>query len=273
VKNKLSWKLRKLKEILKDMNSVAVAYSGGVDSSFLLKIAYDVLGDKVLAVTATSSTYPKQELTNAKKFAKNIGVKHIIIGSDEIKNKKFSKNTPNRCYYCKKELFTKIKKIADKNDINYVLDGENADDTKDYRPGIKAARELCVRSPLKEAGLTKKEIRELSHKMNLKTWDKPALACLASRFPYGTRITKERLKQVELAEAFLSKMGLHQIRVRHHEKIARIEVTKNDFNKILRHKEKIVNYFKKLGFIYVTMDIEGYRTGSLNEGLKHGKAN
>ena len=271
MKNKTYEKLEKLREILKDMNRVVVAYSGGVDSTFLLKVAHGVLGDNVLAVTATSSTYPKEELIKAKNFSQKIGAKYRIIKSEEMKNKHFSKNTPNRCYYCKKELFTKIKKIAATQKINYVLDGSNVDDVRDYRPGSKAIKELCVRSPLKEAGLTKKDIRELSHEMKLETWDKPALACLASRFPYGTRITKKRLKQVEMAETFLSKLGLNQIRVRHHNEIARIEVIKDDLDKILKHKEAIADYFKKLGFTYVTMDIEGYRTGSLNEVLKYGK--
>jgi len=271
VKNKTYEKLEKLQELLKYMGGVVIAYSGGVDSTFLLKVAHDTLGNNVIAVTATSLTYPKHELVNAKKIAQNIQVKHRIVKTEEMKNKLFSKNTPNRCYYCKRELFIKIKKIATAHNINYVLDGSNADDAKDYRPGTKAIKELGVRSPLKEVGLTKKEIRDLSYKMNLETWDKPVLACLASRFPYGTKITKKRLRQIELAEKYLSNLGLHQIRVRHHDMIARIEVKKDDFNKILKQKEKIVNYFKKLGFAYITMDIEGYRTGSLNEVLKHEK--
>lgn len=271
MKNDKYKKLEKLKEILIGMDRVVIAYSGGVDSTFLLKVAHDTLGNNVIAVTASSFTYPKQELVNAKKIAQKIGVKHRIIKSDEINNKLFSKNTKNRCYYCKKELFIKIKKIAIAYNMKYVFDGSNVDDLKDYRPGTKAIEELGVKSPLKDVGMTKKEIRDLSHEMNLETWDKPVLACLASRLPYGTKITKKRLRQVELAEKFLSKLGFHQNRVRHHDTIARIEVTKEDFNKIIKQKEKILNYFKKLGFTYVTMDIEGYRTGSLNEVLKHEK--
>jgi len=254
------------------MDKAVVAYSGGTDSTFLLKVAYDVLGKNVTAVTATSLTYPKQELDQAKQLAKNIGANHIIIKSEEMTDEKFSKNTPNRCYYCKKELFSKIKKIAIAQNISYIIDGSNVDDKKDYRPGAKALIEHGVRSPLKEAGLTKKEIRELSHKMQLNSWDNPAQACLASRFPYGTRITKERLKQVERAESYLSNLGLNQIRVRYHNDIARIEATKDDFEKILKDAKKIVQQFKKLGFAYVTLDIEGYRTGSLNEVLKHEKS-
>jgi len=254
------------------MDKAIVAYSGGVDSTFLLKVAHDVLGKNVIAITATSATYPKQELDQAKKLAKNIGVKQIIIKSEEMKNEKFSKNTPNRCYYCKRELFSKIKKIAIAQNIRNIIDGSNVDDTKDYRPGTKALIEHGVRSPLREAGLTKKEIREISREMKLNSWNKPALACLASRFPYGTKITKERLKQVERAESYLSNLGLNQIRVRYHDNTARIEVKKEDFTKILKHTKKIIQQFKKLGFIYVTLDIEGYRTGSLNEVLKHEKS-
>ena len=269
--NRTYKKLEKLRQILKEMDKALLAYSGGTDSTFLLKVAHDVLGKNVIAVTANSSTYPKQELDQAKQLAKNIGVNHIIIKSEEMKNERFSKNTPNRCYYCKKELFLKIKKTAADKNISYIIDGSNVDDTKDYRPGTKALMEHAIRSPLKEAGLTKKEIREISREMKLNSWDKPAQACLASRFPYGTKITKERLKQVERAESYLSNLGLNQIRVRYHNEIARIEVTKDDSQKILKHTKKIIQQFKKLGFTYITLDIEGYRTGSLNEVLKHEK--
>lgn len=261
-------KLEQLKSNLKKMESVAIAYSGGVDSTFLVNVAQDVLGEKAIAVTATSSTYPKRELEQAKQLAKNIGIKHVIINSEETEINNFSKNPTNRCYFCKKELFSKIKQIANEENINYVLDGSNVDDTNDYRPGIKALEEFGVVSPLKEAGLTKKEIKELSRKMNLDTWDKSPFACLASRFPYGVEITKSKLEQVEKAESFLHALDIKQFRVRYHNEIARIEVSKNDFQHILKNSDEVVKKFKELGFKYITLDIEGYRIGSLNEVLK-----
>ena len=261
-------KLEKLKNNLKKMKSVAIAYSGGVDSTFLIKVAHDVLGKNAIAVTATSSTYPKRELEQAKQYTKSIGIKHITINSEETEIDNFSKNPIDRCYYCKKELFTKIKQIATEKHLNYVLDGSNVDDTTDYRPGAKALKELGVISPLKDVKLTKKEIKELSHAMHLDSWNKPAFACLASRFPYGVEITKSRLEQVENAESFLYSIGIKQFRVRYHNKIARIEVDKNDFQPILLHSDEIVKEFKELGFKYITLDIEGYRAGSLNEVFK-----
>ncbi len=261
-------KLEQLKSNLRKMKSAAIAYSGGVDSTFLINVAHEVLGEKAIAVTATSSTYPQRELEQAKKFAKNIGIKHVIINSEETEIDNFSKNPSNRCYYCKKELFSKIKQIATEEHLNYVLDGSNVDDTTDYRPGMTALEEFGVVSPLKDAGLTKQEIKELSRSMNLDTWDKPAFACLASRFPYGIEITKPRLEQVEKAESYLYSLGIKQFRVRYHNEIARIEVSKNDFQLIIKHSDEIVKKFKELGFKYITLDIEGYRTGSLNEALK-----
>jgi len=260
-------KLEQLKNNIKEMKSAAIAYSGGVDSTFLLKVSHDVLGENVIAVTATSSTYPQRELEQAKQFTKNMRIKHVIIKSEETEIDDFSKNPNDRCYYCKKELFSKIKQIANEEHFNYVLDGTNADDIDDYRPGLKALQELGVVSPLLDVGLTKKEIREISKEMNLDTWDKPAFACLASRFPYGIKITKSRLKQVEKAEMFLHAIGLKQFRVRYHNEIARVEVLKEDFQTILNHSQEIVKHFKKLGFKYVTLDIEGYRKGSMNEVL------
>jgi uncharacterized protein len=249
------------------MKSCAIAYSGGVDSTFLIKVAYDTLGKNALAVTATSSTYPKRELEDAKRFAHGIGIPHVIIHSEELDIAKFSDNPPDRCYYCKKELFRKIQHIAQEHHLNAVLDGSNADDTLDYRPGAIAREELDIKSPLKDVGLTKQEIRDLSSEMHLQSSEKPAFACLASRFPYGTKITGERLKQVDSAEEYLFSLGIRQCRVRYHDHIARIEVAVDDLQTILTHAQRIVKHFKKLGFTYITLDLEGYRTGSLNEVL------
>ncbi|CCC57653.1 ATP-dependent sacrificial sulfur transferase LarE [Caloramator australicus] len=266
----LDQKLEKLHNILKNLRSVAVAYSGGVDSTFLLKVASDVLKDKVIAVTATSSTYPERELNEAKKYANEFGVKHIIIVSEELEIEGFSKNPIDRCYYCKKELFTKIYKVANENGIEYVVDGSNYDDLGDYRPGMIAAKELKVISPLKEAQLTKQDIRELSKKYDLPTWNKPAFACLSSRFPYGHEITEGKLKMVERAEELLLSLGFRQVRVRHHGDIARIEVAKEEREKFFNLKtlDLIGEKLKEIGFTYVTMDLLGYRTGSMNETIK-----
>jgi uncharacterized protein len=261
-------KLLKLQQMLRDLKSCAIAYSGGLDSTFLIKIAYDTLGSNALAVTAASLTYPQRELEDAKRFAHMIGIPHVIIQSEELDIPEFSGNPPDRCYYCKKELFRKIQQIAQDHHLGVVLDGSNADDAFDYRPGVKACKELGVISPLKEVGLTKQEIRDLSSTMHLESFGKPAFACLASRFPYGVKITKERLKTVESAEEFLFSLGIRQCRVRYHDHIARIEVALDDHQNILTHAQKIIKRFKNLGFTYVTLDLEGYRTGSLNEVLK-----
>jgi uncharacterized protein len=203
----LQEKFQLLKDNIKKRGSAAIAFSGGVDSTFLVKVAHDVLGDKLIAVTATSSTYPERELKEAIKYAEDMGVKHLIISSEELDIEGFASNPKNRCYYCKKELFTKIKKVAEENGVEYIFDGSNLDDTGDYRPGMQAARELSVVSPLKEAQLTKADIRELSKSLGLPTWDKPSFACLSSRFPYGKEITAPKLKMVEEAEQFLLDMG------------------------------------------------------------------
>jgi uncharacterized protein len=263
-------KLGRLKEILLPMLSALVAYSGGADSTFLLKVASDVLGNRVVAVTARSETYPIRELEEAKRIAGKLRVKHVIIKTQELHNGKFTSNPPDRCYYCKKELFSKLWKIAKKFELNYILDGSNYDDINDFRPGSRAGEELGVRSPLKEAGFTKDDIRILSRKMKLSTWDKPSAACLASRFPYGDRITPTGLLRLEKAEESLRRLGVRQVRVRHHGNIARIEISPADFQKLLsdRVSARVVKEIKRLGYDYVTLDIQGYRTGSMNDPLR-----
>jgi uncharacterized protein len=271
----LNLKFQKLKDSLKDLKSVAIAYSGGVDSTFLLKVAADVLGNNVIAITAKSSTYPEREFKEAVKYIEDIGAKHIVIISEELEIEGFVKNPVNRCYFCKKELFSKIRKVADDNNINAVLDGSNVDDMSDFRPGTKAAMELKVISPLKDAGFTKDDIRAMSKKLGVPTWNKPAFACLSSRFPYGNEITVEKLSMVERAEQFLMDLGFRQIRVRHHEDIARIEVNTEERFKFFDIKimDKVANELKNIGFKYVTLDLLGYRTGSMNEVLSETEKN
>lgn len=265
----LTEKYEKLKVILSNLESVAIGFSGGVDSTFLLKAAKDVLGDDVLAVTARSSTYPEREFLEAKEYAKNMNAKHEIIISEELDIEGFSKNPVDRCFHCKNELFSKIKEVASQKGYKYVVDGSNLDDEGDFRPGMKAAKELGVRSPLREAGLTKEDIRELSKDLDLPTWNKPAFACLSSRFPYGNEITKEKLSMVEKAEEYLRSLGITQIRVRHHENIARIEVDPRERRKFFDEElmDQIGETLKAIGFTYITLDILGYRSGSMNEVL------
>ena len=265
-------KIARLKRILKGMNKVVLAFSGGVDSTFLLKIAVDTLGkDNVLAVIAKSLTYPKREYEHAKALALKLGVNFMIIKTKEAENENFLKNPVDRCYYCKKELFEKLASIAEKKGFNFVIDGFNYDDIRDIRYGSVAAKEFGVRSPLSEARIGKKDIRRFSRKLSLSTWDKPSFACLASRFPYNHRITKQTLKKIGKAEEFLYRQGFRQVRVRLHDDIARIELFSNDINRILINqmlRKNIVKKLKQLGFFYVTLDLEGYRTGSMNEVLK-----
>ena len=264
-------KVKKLKDILTKMARVVVAFSGGVDSSFLLRMAKDVLSDEnVLAVTAVSETYTGSELRQAKRFAKDLGVAHKIIYTNELKDKNFTKNPANRCYYCKKELFKELDRIKKEKGFNYVLDASNTDDIKDYRPGSKAKKEFGVRSPLVEARFSKEDIRKFSRRLKLNTADMPSMACLASRFPYGEKIDKKSLRRIERAEDFIKSQGVSQVRVRCHNNIARIEVEKQSIKKFVNSKfcDKIAKRLRQLGFKYIALDLEGYRTGSLNEALK-----
>ena len=258
-------KLSKLKAVVSKLESVVVAFSGGVDSTLVAKVCYDTLKDKSIAVTARSETYPDFEFKESQNLADEIGIKHLVI--DTIEG--FANNPPERCYFCKTELFGKLKEIAGEQGFLNVADGANLDDTQEFRPGLQASRELNVRSPLKETGLTKKDIREVSKFLNLPNWDKPAYACLSSRFPYGQSITEEKLSMVSEAEKYLRALGLIQFRVRHHETIARIEVLPEDIHILTNSpvREELSAKFKNIGFTYVTLDLEGYRSGSMNEIL------
>ena len=263
-------KLNKLKKILKKTDGCAVAFSGGVDSSLLLAVARDVLGDRCLAVIATSSTYPQRESDQAVEWVKSQNIPYIVIISEELDIPEFITNPKNRCYHCKKELFDKISKQAHAHGLKHVADGSNADDAGDYRPGMNAARELGVLSPLMQAGLTKEDIRTIAREVyHLPMADKPSMACLASRFPYGSSITRDKLDQVGTIEAFLDREGFRIYRARHHGDILRLELGPDEIKTIMNAdtRNKIITFAKKQGFLYVTMDLEGYRTGSMNEGL------
>lgn len=259
-------KFDNLRKYLRELGSVVVAFSSGVDSTFLLKVAHDELGDNVLAITVTSNLFPQRELEESKNFCERENIRQIILNVDELKIPDFENNPPNRCYLCKKNIFSEIKRIADEHQMFHVAEGSNMDDNGDYRPGLKAVEELQVKSPLREAKLYKEEIRTLSKELNLPTFDKPSFACLASRFVYGEKITAKKLFQVEQAEQFLIDKGFKQVRVRMHENMARIEILSDELDRLIEEnlRREIVKNFKDYGFDYVTLDLQGYRTGSMN---------
>ncbi|MBR3645831.1 MAG: ATP-dependent sacrificial sulfur transferase LarE [Lachnospiraceae bacterium] len=262
-------KYEQLKEYIASFGSVAVAFSSGVDSTFLLYAAKEALGEHVIAVTATSSSFPKRELNESRDYCDSLSVRQVIVQSEELKIEGFSSNPKNRCYLCKRELFEMIRRVAKENGMNEVLEGSNLDDDGDYRPGLLAIAELDIKSPLRHIGFTKQEIRKLSQHFNIPTWDKPSFACLATRFPYGDVISEEKLKMVDNAEQLLLDLGFRQVRVRIHNNVARIEILPEEFDKLMAERTRDLVYvkFKEYGFAYVTMDLKGYRTGSMNETL------
>lgn len=266
----LKKKHEKLRTLLKNTKGCAVAFSGGVDSTLVLTVAHEMLGDRSLAVIATSSTYTQREFKQALDWVKKQNIPYVVIESEELDIEEFSNNPVNRCYYCKHELFSKVRKQAAAHELEWIADGTNADDIGDHRPGLQAARELHVLSPLCEAGLTKNELRTIAREVyDLPVADKPAMACLASRFPYGSSITSGKLDQVGKMEVFLCDLGFEVYRARHHGDIVRLELGPAELEKAMLDKTRneISSYGKSLGFRYVTLDLEGYRTGSMNEGL------
>jgi len=264
-------KFARLRKSLAALPNLLVAFSGGVDSTFLLMTARDILGVRVAAVTARSCSFPQRELSAARGFCDDYGIRHYIVESEELDIEGFRDNPKNRCYLCKTELFEKIRLLAESEKIEYIAEGSNIDDEGDYRPGLMAIKEQGVLSPLREAGLTKDEIRRLSRERGLPTWDKPSFACLASRFPYGEKLTEEKLSQVDQAEQYLLDLGIRQVRVRHHGLVARIETDEEGFYALAHDRntrESLSEAFRGFGFTYTALDLLGYRTGAMNEAIK-----